>query len=85
MLLAEKDREVGVRDGVKYLVYVRSHVTLFEQRCSKGGALGPFGNLFLRVVLVVGVSPGVKILKTLKSKSCVKKIKKSDIPQDNSP
>ena len=72
MLLAEKDREVGVRDGVKYLVNVWSHVTLLKQRCPKGGALGPFGNLLLRIILVVGVCPGVKILKTLKSISCVK-------------
>ena len=63
VLLAEKDGEVGVRDGVKYLVNVRSHITLLEQRCPKGGALGPFGNLLLRVILVVGVCPGVQILK----------------------
>ena len=62
MLLAEEDGEVGVLDGEEDLVHVGPHVALLQQGRAQGRALGPLRNLLLRVVLVIGIGPRVKIL-----------------------
>jgi len=54
----------GVLVGVEDLVHIGSHVALLEQGCPYGGALGPYRDI-LRIILVIGICPRIKILKAI--------------------
>ena len=61
MFLVKHDRQVRVLDGEENVIDVRPHITLLQQRRAELRPLRPLGNLFLGIVLIVGVSPRVEV------------------------
>ena len=61
VFLVKHDRQVRVLDGEENVVNVRTHITLLQQRRAELRPLRPLGNLFLGIVLIVGVSPRVEV------------------------